>query len=68
MTWTNLTSNTTNRNTSRFLDISPSRNSATSGVDFAPTVTANDANAHGTGFFIDDNDPVTIYEIGETGI
>jgi hypothetical protein len=66
LAWTDRTySHTTNANHSRFVLLTASHNSATSGVDFAPYIADTSADALGVGFFIDDGTPVNIQDVGD---
>lgn len=68
MTWTDVTvSNTTNRNTSRFLMLRKSTGSVAGGVDFALNL-RTPADSRGAAFLITTSDPVRLHGSGDSTI
>lgn len=61
-------SNTTNRNTSRFILLSPiARSDYTPGVNFQPAVRTSDAE-RGPAFVVTTSDPIALFASGESTI
>lgn len=68
-TWTDVTtSNSTNRNTSRFILINPSTGSVRGGVDFAVHIRSTDEKGRGASFRITTDDPVKLHSSGDSTI
>lgn len=65
--WTAITSHTTNRNTSRFVLYGP-HYTTSGGVNLAPRICDEDEDGRGGGFYIDNDAPIEILDVGETGI
>lgn len=69
MTWTDITySNTTTRNTSRFILLNHSASSVRGGVDFAVHVRSVDEKGRGAGWRVTTNDPVKLHSSGDSTV
>lgn len=67
--WTDgTTSNTTTRNTSRFILYNPSAGSVRGGVDFAIHVRSTDEKGRGAGWLVTTNDPVLLHSSGDSTV